>query len=459
MTGPDPRSLPPSDRSSLLNAALGIGAESVLGLAEVMLLPSLVLAFFVAELTPSYPTIGLVPALVAALWTTARLPAIYLTATQRRVRPWAFATALIRAGAIGVLAVVASRTDPISLAQSGRPLLITFFLCLIVFAVAGGLGSAASAALLRPAVVNARWPALSFQRAAIAMLLALLGALIAARILGSAALTFPGNYGRLFLIATICLLAVAVLLVALREPAPFALPNQTLPLRAIAHPLQDRRYTKFLVFRMLLSATAIVDPFLFLYAVTRLGIPVTALGGYVVAAVIGWIVATPIWQWMERRSGPRSVLQASAVLRLIAPTIALALPQIFSVAQVNERFAVATQQTTLFGLAFLAIGAAMAAQSFGNDAYLTPLAQRNLLPAFSGLTNAVLAVVAFAPVLGGLVIQRYSYELLFGLTVAIALLAVFAGGWLTAILPQHRQRRTDLAVSPTDIPALRTEPF
>lgn len=439
--------------------ALGIGAEAVNGLAEVMLLPSLILAFFVAELTPSYPTIGLVPALVAALWIAARLPAIYLTPLQRRVRPLAFATALIRAGAIGVLAVVAGRTDPTSLAQSGRPLLVTFFLCLIVFAVAGGLGSAATSGLLRPAVAPARWPVLPFQRAAISMLLALLGALIAARILGSAALSFPSNYGRLFLIATICLLAVAILLVAMREPSAYALRNQTLPLRAIIHPVRDRRYLKFLLFRILLSATAIVDPFLFLYAVTRLGIPVTALGGYVVAAVVGWIVATPIWQWMERHSGPRSVLQSSAVLRLFAPTIALALPQMFGVTQMNERFAMVTQQTTLFGLAFLSIGAAMAAQSFGNEAYLTPLAPRHLLPAFSGLTNAVMAVVAFAPVVGGVLIQRYSYELLFGLTVALGLLAVFAGGWLTALLPQPRQRK---AVSPprnVDLPALPSEPY
>ena len=44
------------------NSILGVAAESVTAAAEVMLLPSLILAFFVAELTPSYATIGLVPA-------------------------------------------------------------------------------------------------------------------------------------------------------------------------------------------------------------------------------------------------------------------------------------------------------------------------------------------------------------------------------------------------------------
>ena len=48
-------------RGMALNAILGVASESVSAAAEVMLLPSLILAFFVAELTPSYATIGLVP--------------------------------------------------------------------------------------------------------------------------------------------------------------------------------------------------------------------------------------------------------------------------------------------------------------------------------------------------------------------------------------------------------------
>jgi hypothetical protein len=56
------------------------------------------------------------------------------------------------------------------------------------------------------------------------------------------------------------------------------------------------------------------------------------------------------------------------------------------------------------------------------------------------MTNAVLAVVAFAPVLGGILIQRFGYEVLFGTAAALGLGAVFAGGWLadTPSLVQNR---------------------
>ena len=422
-------------RGVALNAIFGVGIESVNAMAEVMLLPSLVLAFFVAELTPSYTTIGLVPAVAASLWTAARLPAHLLTGSQPRQQPWAFGAALVRGAAITILAVIASRTDPAGLAQSGRPLLITFFLCLIVFTVAGGFGSVPTAALLRSSIPTDRWHGFTRWRALWSMALSLIGALVVARLLGPNGLPFPGNYGRLFLAAAVCLIAVAVFIVAMREPwtppspamAPF------LPPRALRQPLFDARYRRFLLFRVLLSASAAIDPFLFLYAVTRLGAPVTMLGTYLVAGVLGWIVSAPIWIWLERRSSARAVLQSAAVLRLVAPALALVLPQLAGVALVRERTSDGSLAHTIFALGFAAIGAALAAQSRGNGGYLTPLAPRALLPAYSGLTNGVLVVIAFSPVVAGLVIERFGYEALFIAAIVIGLIAVFAGGWLAAI--------------------------
>ena len=61
-----------------------------------------------------------------------------------------------------------------------------------------------------------------------------------------------------------------------------------------------------------------------------------------------------------------------------------------------------------------------------------PLEPRPLLGAYTALTNAILAVVAFAPVLGGVVIQRSGYETLLVATLAVGLAAVFAGGALAS---------------------------
>jgi len=426
-----------------LNSILGVAAESVSAAAEVMLLPSLILAFFVAELTPSYATIGLVPAIAIGFWTLGRLPAHLLAQSRRRQQPWAFASAMVRAAAIGVLAFVTSRTDPADLSQSARPLILTVFLCLIAYSLAGGFGSLARGALLQSSIVSETWGAFVRMRAAWSALLSIIAAVVVARLLGSNALAFPGGFGRLFLVATVCLVIVAVLTAAMREPwnaaSAFSAPN-TRP-RAWSQILQDTRYRRFLLFRVLLSSTAAIDPFLFLYAITRLGAPVTKIGDYVILGVLGWILSAPVWFWVERRSGARTLLQSAAVVRLIAPAIALATPPLAAIGLIQARLSDATAMTTVYGAAFFVVGAALAGQSRGNYDYLAALAPHQILPAYTGLTNAILAIVAFSPVLGGIVIERLGYEALFGVAAAIGLATVFAGGWLAETPSRARERQ------------------
>jgi len=422
-----------------LNSILGVAAESVNVAAEVLLLPSVILAFFVAELTPSYATIGLVSAIAIGFWTLGRLPAHLLSQSRRRQQPWAFASAVIRASAIGILAVVTSRMDAGSLSQSARPLILTVFLCLIAFSLAGGFGGLTGAALLRSSIATETWGSFVRRRAGWSALASVLAALAVARLLGGA-LPFPGGYGRLFLVATFCLVIVAVLTAAMREPwtaVTVSAPNP--PPRVWRQLLQDSRYRRFLLFRVLFSSTAAIDPFLFLYAITRLGAPITKIGDYVILAVLGWVLSAPVWFWVERRSGARTLLQSAAVVRLIAPAVALATPPLAAIGLVRDRLPDGTGLTTVYGAAFFVVGAALAAQSRGNYDYLAALAPHVDLPAFTGLTNTVLAVVAFAPVLGGILIERFGYEALFGVAAAIGLVTVFAGGWLAETPSRARE--------------------
>jgi hypothetical protein len=416
-------------RTMTLNGVLAVATEAVNAAAEVMLLPSLILAFFVAELTPSYTTIGLVPAIAVSFWTLGRLPATIITTFRRRKQPWVFGAALARAGAIGLLAVVTLRTNTADLAQSARPLLGTLFLCLIVFTLASGFGAVPNTAMLRSSLAGGAWDPFARRRTFWTALFSVASAVVVSRLLGSDAVPFPENYGRLFLAATVCLIAVAVLSAALSEIPRLVLGRggPLAPSRGLRQPFLDAQYRRFLIFRVLLSATAAADPFLFLYAVTRLGVPAAAIGGYALAGVLGWVLSTPAWVWLERRSGARAVLQGAAVVRLLAPAIALALPPLAGAAIMHDRL---VDPAKIFALAFAAIGASLAAQSRGNFDYLTRTAPVHLYDAYSGLTNMILAVVAFAPVAGGALIQRSGYEVLFGAVAVVGLVAVFVGGWL-----------------------------
>ncbi|MEZ4563804.1 MAG: hypothetical protein R2853_13825 [Thermomicrobiales bacterium] len=439
---PEPRRAPLASIPGLLASALNV-------LAEVMLLPSLILAFFAAELTPSYPLIGLVPALAASMWTVARVPAHLLATRPARQQQWAFASALVRAGAIGVLGFAAMRTNPSVLLQSGRPLLLTFFLCLIVYTVAGGLGSVPAATLLRAAITPDQRGDFSFRRVLASLAASILGTLLAARLLGAGSPAFPGNYGRLFLVVAVFLVVLAVL-TALQRPIPgMAAPQSTFAPRTLLRPLADGRYLRYLVFRLLLAATAAVDPFLFLYAVIRLGVPATSIGIFILAGVLGWVVSAPVWIWLERKTQPRTVLQAAAVLRLVAPALALILPQLQTVEQLQSRFG-SSVPTVAFAVGFFAIGAALSALARSGPAYLAPLAPPRLSTSYSALTSGLLALAAFAPVAGGLIIQRFSYEALFVTTILVGLAGVLSSGWLAEVIVTTR-RPQPVTLSPAAV--------
>ena len=108
---------------------------------------------------------------------------------------------------------------------------------------------------------------------------------------------------------------------------------------------------------------------------------------------------------------------------------------------VQERLPDATVLTTAYGAAFFVVGAALAAQSRGNYDYLAALAPHPVLPAYMGLTNVLLAIVAFSPVLGGMLIERFGYEVLFGVAATVGLATVFAGGWLAETPSRVRERQ------------------
>ena len=48
--------------------------------------------------------------------------------------------------------------------------------------------------------------------------------------------------------------------------------------------------------------------------------------------------------------------------------------------------------------------------------------------------------MAFSPVLGGILIERFGYEALFGVAAAVGLVTVFAGGWLAETPSRARER-------------------
>lgn len=444
MAGADIRRFSSDRRGVGVNVLMGIASGGVAALAETLILPRLLLAYFVAQLTSSYLAVGWVAAIATGVWALSRLPAAVLISPRQRSQPWALAAALIQAAAMGLLAFVTYGVAPEALAASQSQLLRSFFICFVVFVIAGGFASIPMGHLLAKATPNGLREALYHRRSIAGLIGAAAGALVVFQLLREGGPVYPRQFALLFLAATVCQVAIAVLIASMREPIRVSMPRGSTPLaavQALPRALADSSFRRFFVFRIMLSLAAIADPFLILFALARLGAPVSAAGVYIVAFVAGLILSRPLWAWLATRAGERASLQVCALLRFVPPLLALALPFVADSRFFQERFGDSTVLAWVFAAAFVCMGAAASGQARGNFGYLAEISPDRFRGPYAGILNSALMLVAFAPVAGGLLIERFGYEGLFAVAALAAFIGAFASGSLTNAFVR---RRSDL---------------
>ncbi len=430
MAGAEIRRYSTDRRGLTLNVFLGIAGGALAALAETLVLPIIVLSFFVGQLTNSFVVVGLVPAFGIGLWLVARLPATILVSPRRRKLPWAIGASLIRAAATALLAAICFRAGQ----QSQPQLLRAFFICYVTYCLASGFASVPTAAVVAKAIPHDGRPLFFRQRNLWGGVAGVIAGIVIAQLLGDGAPAFPRNYALLFLAATVCQTATAFFIATLREPVRVSttrVPVLSLELAAVPKALADPNYRRFALFRILLSFASLADPFFVIFAVSELAVKPRIVGWYVIAFVLGRLLSTPFWIALSRRSGERTTLQVASLVRLLAPLIALMLPFVVGTNLYREHVSDSRTVAVIFGLAFLALGVSLAGQAQANYAYVAEFASERFHPTYVGLTNALLAIVAFAPVIGGMLIERFNYPILFLIAAMVGLMAVFASGALT----------------------------
>jgi len=444
VAGADIRRFSADQRGATVNSLLVSGTGALAALADTMILPIIVLAFFVGQLTTSYTAVGMVAAIASGFWALARIPAEVIVSQQRRKMPWALGASIIRAVALGLLAFAALRIEPGSLTGPSPALLRTFFFCFAVFAIVNGFASVPMDALVVKAIPSSARFSVFRQRAIAVLVMSVIGGVIANRLLGPNGPSLPRQFGLLILAAAICYAAIAVFITAMNEPQRVAERLDTSPLTAFnqfPHAIRDGQFVRFSFFRIILSLTAIADPFFIIYGLSTLGVRPTTVGAYVVAMVLGVVIGTPLWTLISRSQGHRLVLQCAALLRLLPPLIALVMPQLIGTTFWQSRFSDMHLNEIVFGAIFVCLGASIAGQGLSTHAYLADITVPRFRGAYTGMLNVVLAVVALTPILGGVIIGRRGFDALFVLLIALGIVAVFISGFLPNTFVRSTQGR------------------
>lgn len=420
------------------NLPLGVVIAALNGFADALLLPSVVIAAFVARVSDSNTLVALVPVVAALSWALPGAIAGSAIANRARGVALAVASAAVRAVAMGLLAFVcASRAD-----ISAKRLMVTFFVCYALVGCASGFALLAGQRLPGRVTTNGvrgrlvRWQALA---GAVASVLA---ALLVRRVLVHGPV-FPREYLYLFFIAFIALIGVAIMTTALSERSD-RVPHVPRPplagLRAAPDLLRLPGYRRYLIFRVVALTATLAEPFFVVYALRSFDLPADMVGIYVITVVATRAVTTYVWRSLARITGTKLLLQLGALCRALAAVIAIGLPVLYETEPVASRFTSDLARARAFIAVFVCIGAAMGANAVAHSGFLLDILPPNAYADGVAFTNGVLAAWSVSLFAGGIIMDRNGPRALFITALVLGLITVLVGGILRE--PRRPLRRS-----------------
>ena len=150
-------------------------------------------------------------------------------------------------------------------------------------------------------------------------------------------------------------------------------------------------------------------PFYVLYGKNELGMAAEQVGVLVGAQMAGAIVSNLMWAPLSDRVGNRIVCILTAATAAMIPLLALLS---------------STVGWTLLIAVFVLIGVSTSGAGIGFTNYLLEIAPEPLRPAYIALRGTLAGSMFVMPILGGLIVDVYSYPAAFVVSLVALLMAV-----------------------------------
>jgi len=381
-------------------AALWHGAFLALGMALTQ--PTTVIAAFVADLTGSTVWVG---GLSTVLTVAGTLPQLFVARWIEpcpRKMPFLLLAIYLRVASWGILAWL------ILTIGSDRPHLLAWALVglLAIFYAGGGLGGVPYTDIIGKIIPTGRRGAFFGGRQALAGPLAVGAALLARHVLAKVA--YPDNYALLFGLAAGALLIASLGFWLIREPPRTDTDGHIQRWQEYREELvaATHRLWALVSVQLLTGFSLMVLPFYVVYARQELGAPLEAIGWFMLAQVVGGVLANLLWARLVDRYSSRRMLTVCAVISMLTPLSAIGLGHL--------------GWTGILPVIFLG-GAALNGREVGFSSALLELAPAAERPTYAALNAALILPVAFLPFMAGALLQFWSYPALF------LLAAVFIG--------------------------------
>jgi predicted MFS family arabinose efflux permease len=153
------------------------------------------------------------------------------------------------------------------------------------------------------------------------------------------------------------------------------------------------------------------------YAREKLNAPTDATGWFLLAQVLGGVLANIAWARLVDRSGSRRMLVFCAIVSTLTPLLAIIL---------------APMGWQALMLVFFLAGATFNGRKVGFQSALLELAPSAERPTYAGINAILILPLAFLSLGAGIFLQYWSYQALFIFAaIFIGAGAVLAGRWAT----------------------------
>jgi hypothetical protein len=404
------------------NHWLGVLNGVFIELAMALTNPGMVLTVLVRELGGSNTLVGLLPTLRFGGWFLPQFVVGGWVQSRPKKIPIIVAIDAIRIvlyGAIGaILFTIGGQAPVIALAA--------FLVLFTVTRVSAGSGAVPRLDLYAAFVPRRRRARFIAHKAFFGGLAAFGGGLIVQFILSARRLSFPGNFGLLFVGSTLCFLVATAAISIAREPPVRTRAWQRNLGQQLRHARNllggDRRYRRYVIMRMLLSMIRIGSPFYVVYALDRLDAPASIAGTYLSMITFARILSNPLWGRVLRRRGLKFVLQSANLLLACSAFLAVGLPATISAAGLTD-----TVATYAFGSVLVVQGLALGAHNVSLLPTLYEIAPARERASYIGLLNTVMGPTSFVSILSGSLIDALGFEPMF-LSAGLLVLASFLVG-------------------------------
>lgn len=401
------------------NFSFGVLNGVFFNLFSALLDPSLVLSWFVSQLTTSNFLIGLIVPIQGGGWFLPQLViSSYLQSRQRKL-PFYARVAGVRVAIWGLM------TLAVFLIKDAAVLLVVFFTLLAAYSLTAGLAGICFIDIVAKAIPAARRGAFFGWRRFAGGFLALGGSLLVKYILDERrGLTFPDNYAILFLLSFFILCVAMACFILIVEPLePVSKKRVTLGRqfrRAWDLPRRDKNYRRFLTMRLLLMAAEIATPFYIVYAKRALSVSVGMVGVYLTGATLASFASNLLWGRISDRRGNKLLLILSSALGLLIPLTALSIGPLADMWPGLGELA-----PSLFALVFVLSGGYKSGAMIGNLNFLLEIAPADDRPIYIGFTNTIMGIALLASSVGGLIVDITGFTVLFSLALAFYAVAFF----------------------------------